>query len=49
MDHGLSTEEAAMINRRAHYMLDISMTETIRAFEHFTANIIKERQRELHE
>ncbi|OMP66866.1 STAS domain-containing protein [Domibacillus epiphyticus] len=49
MEHGLATGEVAMVNRRANYMLDISITETVRAFERYTANIIKERQREINE
>jgi rsbT co-antagonist protein RsbR len=49
MEHGLSTEKVAMINRRTNYMFDISITETILAFERFTANIIKERTREINE
>ncbi|RFU62834.1 STAS domain-containing protein [Peribacillus glennii] len=49
IDHGLSTEEVVMINSRVNYMLDISMTETILAYEEYTDNIIKKRSTEANE
>ncbi|OKL36824.1 hypothetical protein [Domibacillus mangrovi] len=38
-----------MINRCMNYMSDISITKTVRVFERFIANIIKERTREINE
>lgn len=49
MEHGLTTEEVTLVNRRTNYMFDISIKETILAFERLTANIIKERTREINE
>lgn len=49
MEHGLTIEEITMINRQTNYMFDISITETIRAYERFIENVIKERTREINE
>jgi rsbT co-antagonist protein RsbR len=49
IDHGLSTEEILLINKRINYVLDISIHETILAFERFTDKIIKKKQEEVNE
>ncbi|PLT32273.1 STAS domain-containing protein [Bacillus sp. V5-8f] len=49
MDHGLSAEDILIINMRINYLLDISIYETIVAFERFTDKIIKQAQEEVNE
>ncbi|WP_245602115.1 STAS domain-containing protein [Peribacillus kribbensis] len=47
LEHGLTFEESAEINKRVNYMLDITVTETILAFERQTDSVIDERGKEL--
>lgn len=47
--HGLSVEEVAFIIKRINYMLDISINETILAFERLKDKIIKRAQEEVNE
>ena len=49
IEHGLSTEESVAVNKRVNFMLDITVTETILAFERQTDRIIDEREREINE
>lgn len=49
IEHGLSVEEILIINKRINYVLDISIHETILAFERFTDTIIKQAQEEVYE
>lgn len=49
IQHGLSTEDVVKINNRISYLLDVSMTETIFAYEAFRDDQMKERQREINE
>ncbi|RFU66229.1 STAS domain-containing protein [Peribacillus glennii] len=49
MDHGLSAREILTINKRINYVLDISIYETILAFERFTDKVIKRAQDEVNE
>ncbi|MGG0251721.1 STAS domain-containing protein [Peribacillus frigoritolerans] len=49
MEHGLSTEEVVLVNKRINSMLDISITETILAFERVSSSIIKQSQIEVNE
>ncbi|CAH0347070.1 STAS domain-containing protein [Bacillus sp. CECT 9360] len=49
IEHGLSTEESAAVNKRVNYMLDTTVTETILAFERHTDSVIDEREREINE
>ncbi|OCA81386.1 STAS domain-containing protein [Pseudobacillus wudalianchiensis] len=44
---GLATEEVTFINTQLNYMLDISMNETVLAFERVTAAIIKKARTEI--
>jgi rsbT co-antagonist protein RsbR len=47
IDHGLSTEEVVRINNRISYLLDVSMTETIFAYEAYRNGQMNERQKEI--
>ncbi|PLS18768.1 anti-anti-sigma factor [Bacillus sp. M6-12] len=47
LKHGLTTEEIYEVNKRVNYMLDITVTETILAFERQTDSVIDEREKEL--
>jgi rsbT co-antagonist protein RsbR len=47
LEHGLTFEESAEINKRVNYMLDITVTETILAFERQTDSVIDEKGKEL--
>ena len=49
INHGLSTEEVVKINNRISYLLDVSMTETIFAYEAFRDEQLKDRQKEINE
>lgn len=49
MEQGLSVGELLLINKRINYVLDISIHETILAFERFTDKIIKQAQAEVNE
>ncbi len=49
MNHGLSTENVVKINNRISYLLDVSMTETIFAYEVFRDQQLKDRQKEINE
>jgi rsbT co-antagonist protein RsbR len=49
IEHNLSTEEVVTINNRLNYILDISVVESILAYENYTDNNNKKRQREINE
>lgn len=49
INHGLSTENVVKINNRVSYLLDVSMTETILAYEAYRDGLMEERQREINE
>jgi rsbT co-antagonist protein RsbR len=49
IEHGLSTEDTVTLNKTVNYMLDISVTETILAFEQQTDNLLDEREKEINE
>ncbi|HZG70866.1 MAG TPA: STAS domain-containing protein [Chondromyces sp.] len=46
---GLSTEEAILIIKRFNCLLDISITETVQAYERYTDEIISKQQKEVME
>lgn len=47
IDHGLETKEVAMINNRICYLMDISLTETLLAYETYRDELMHERQKEI--
>lgn len=47
IDHGLATKEVAMINNRICYLMDISLTETLLAYETYRDELMHERQKEI--
>lgn len=47
INHGLSTENVVKINNRISYLMDVSMIETIRAYEVYNDSLIEERQKEI--
>ncbi|WP_161487585.1 STAS domain-containing protein [Paenisporosarcina indica] len=49
MSYGLSTENVVKINNRISYLLDVSMTETIFAYEAYRNELMTERQKEINE
>ncbi|WP_046180866.1 STAS domain-containing protein [Domibacillus tundrae] len=49
IEHGLSTEDTVTLNKTVNHMLDVSVTETILAFERQTDNLLDEREREINE
>ncbi|PLR77361.1 anti-anti-sigma factor [Bacillus sp. V3-13] len=49
LSFGLSAEDVIFVNKRLNLMLDISITETIIAFERLTDNILKTRQGQINE
>lgn len=49
MNHGLSTEDVVKINNRFCYLMDISMTETIYAYEMYRDKLMKDHQKEINE
>jgi rsbT co-antagonist protein RsbR len=49
MQHELSVPEVVMIMKRVHHMLDVSINETVFAFERRTEEILQETQKELRE
>jgi rsbT co-antagonist protein RsbR len=49
INHGLSTENVVKINNRVSYLLDVSMTETIFAYEAYRDGLMNERQKEINE
>lgn len=49
IEHDLSTEEVAFLIKRINYMLDISINETILAFERLKDKMIKRAQEEMNE
>ena len=48
IDHGLSTEDVVKINNRISYLIDMSMVETINAYETYNDLQIEERQKEIY-
>ena len=49
IDHKLTTENVVAINNRVSYLMDVSMIETIFAYEAYRDGLMKERQREINE
>ena len=49
INHGLSTEDVVKINNRIGYLMDVSMIETINAYEAYHDSLIEERQKEINE
>ncbi|MEK3978490.1 STAS domain-containing protein [Psychrobacillus sp. FSL K6-2836] len=49
MEHGLSTEDVVKVNNRFCYLMDISMSETIQAYEMYRDKLMKDHQREINE
>jgi rsbT co-antagonist protein RsbR len=49
LQHNLTVKEVILILKRVHHMLDVSINETVFAFERKTEEIIKETQNELRE
>ena len=49
IEHGLSTEDVLKINNRINYLLDVSMTETIFAYEAYRDELMDQRQKEINE
>jgi len=49
MAHGLTTENVVKINNRISYLLDLSMSETILAYEAYRDGLMNERQKEINE
>lgn len=47
MEHGLSTEDVIKVNNRFCYLMDVSMAETISAYEMYRDKSIKDHQREI--
>lgn len=49
MEHGLSTEDVVKVNNRFCYLMDVSMSETIQAYEMYRDKLMKDHQREINE
>jgi rsbT co-antagonist protein RsbR len=49
LEHGLGTEEVILILKRVHHMLDVSINETVLAFERRTEEILLHTRKELRE
>jgi len=49
ISYGLSTENVVKINNRISYLLDVSLTETIFAYEAYRDGLMNERQKEINE
>ncbi len=49
IEHGLTTEDVVTINNRVSYLLDVSMTETVLAYEAYRDRLMNERQKEINE
>ncbi|ANC75885.1 anti-anti-sigma factor [Fictibacillus phosphorivorans] len=49
IDFGLSTEDVVLIIKRVHHMLDVSINETVLAFERKSEEILEKTKRELRE
>jgi rsbT co-antagonist protein RsbR len=49
MDHKLTTEDVVAINNRVSYLMDVSMIETIFAYEAYRDGLMSERQKEINE
>ncbi|WP_144513789.1 STAS domain-containing protein [Bacillus sp. FJAT-22090] len=49
IEHGLSIEDIMKINNRISYLIDISMIETISAYEAYRDSLMEERQKEINE
>ena len=47
IDHNLTTENVVAINNRVSYLMDVSMIETIFAYEAYRDELMKERQLEI--
>lgn len=49
IDHGLSIENIVKINNRVSYLIDVSLVETIQAYEAYRDSLMEERQKEINE
>ena len=49
MEQGLVTEDVIKVNNRFCYLMDVSMAETIRAYEKYRDKLMKNHQREINE
>ena len=49
IDHELSTEDVVAVNNRVSYLMDVSMIETIFAYEAYRDGLMLERQKEINE
>ncbi len=49
IDHELSTEDVVTINNRVSYLMDVSMIETIFAYEAYRDGLMYDRQKEINE
>ncbi|MDI2587518.1 STAS domain-containing protein [Psychrobacillus sp. NEAU-3TGS] len=49
IDHGLSVENVVKINNRINYLMDVSLMETISAYEVYRDSLMEERQKEINE
>lgn len=49
IEHGLSTEDVLRVNNRFCYLMDVSMAETVRAYEIYRDKLMKDHQREINE
>ena len=47
IDHGLMTREVVTINNRINYLMDVSMIETMLAYESYRDEMMEERQKEI--
>ncbi|MET0786990.1 MAG: STAS domain-containing protein [Paenisporosarcina sp.] len=49
IDHDLSTQDVVKINNRVSYLMDVSMIETIFAYESYRDGLMYDRQKEINE
>lgn len=49
IDHGLTSENIVKINNRISYLMDVSLIETIYAYEAYRDSLMEERQKEINE
>jgi rsbT co-antagonist protein RsbR len=49
LDHGLNTEQVVLILKRVHHMLDVSINETVLAFERRSEELLSKTKMELRE
>lgn len=49
IEHGLSVQNVVKINNRISYLIDVSMIETIQAYEAYRDSLMEEQQKEINE